>query len=155
MCCNTTASNTGRVNGTCTLLETVIGRNLLWMACCHHMFEVLLADALVVCLGKVFPSTGPEILFFKWFKDKWLDMNHRQPKPRSMPLIYASDKLEDFITEKLQLVHPRDDCRELLSTRGIYGWIERFVSSSQAWCSSQSALDDGGNICDEDWIAFW
>jgi len=44
MCFDSTASNTGRTNGACTLLEKAVGRNLLWMACRHHMFEVLLSD---------------------------------------------------------------------------------------------------------------
>jgi len=43
MCFDTRASNTGRVNGACTLLEAATGRNLLQMACQHHMFEVLLS----------------------------------------------------------------------------------------------------------------
>ncbi|ESN93227.1 hypothetical protein HELRODRAFT_181161 [Helobdella robusta] len=66
MCFDTTASNTGKLNGACTLLEKAMGRNLLWMACRYHMFEVLLADVFNVCLG---PSTGQEILFFKSFFD--------------------------------------------------------------------------------------
>ena len=64
MCLDTTASNTGKLNGACTLLEKAMGHNLLWMACRHHMFEVLLADVFNVCLG---PSTGPEIYFSKGF----------------------------------------------------------------------------------------
>jgi hypothetical protein len=68
MCFDTTASNTGRLNGACTLLETAIGRSLLWLACRHHMFEVLLSDAFAVCFFG--PSTGPEILLFKRFKEK-------------------------------------------------------------------------------------
>ena len=60
MCFDTT--NTGRKNGACTLIEAMIGRNLLWLAGCHHMF-----DSFSICLGS---STGPEILFFKRFKDR-------------------------------------------------------------------------------------
>lgn len=111
MCFDTTASNTGRINGACTLLETSIGRSLLWMACRHHMFEVLLSDAFGVCFG---PSTGPEILFFKRFKDKWSNLVHHQPTATATPLISASDKLKDFIAEQLQLGHPRDDYKEFL-----------------------------------------
>ena len=37
MCFDTTACNTGRMNGACSLLESAIGRNLLWMACRHHV----------------------------------------------------------------------------------------------------------------------
>ena len=45
MCFNTTGANTMvPISGACTLIEKSL-RNLLWMACCHHMFEVLLSDA--------------------------------------------------------------------------------------------------------------
>ena len=67
MCFDTTASNTGRVQGACTLLEAAVGRHLLWMSCRHHMLEVLLSDTFAVCFR---PSTGPDILIFKRFRDK-------------------------------------------------------------------------------------
>ena len=111
MCFDTTASNTGRLSGACTLLESAIGRNLLWLACRHHMFEVLLSDAYGVCLG---PSTGPEISIFKKFKENWPKLLRYQLKPRPTPLIFASDKLKEFIAEQLQLGHPRDDYKEFL-----------------------------------------
>jgi hypothetical protein len=111
MCFDTTASNAGRHTGACTLLEVAIDHNLLWMACRHHMFEILLSDAFGVCFG---PSSGPEILLFKRFKEKWVNLVQRRPKARAMPLIPASDKLKAFIHEQLQVRHPRDDYRELL-----------------------------------------
>jgi hypothetical protein len=110
MCFDTTASNTGRVNGACTLLEAAIGRPLLWMACRHHMLEVLLSDAHNVCFG---PSTGPEILFFKRFRDKWSELDHT-PKERQVPFITATSDLKAFIVEHLQMSYPRDDYREFL-----------------------------------------
>jgi len=63
----TTASDTGRVNGNDTLLETAIGRKVSWMACRHHMFEVLLSDAFVLRLAKFVHklSQRPDSLLFK------------------------------------------------------------------------------------------
>ena len=110
MCFDTTASNTGKLNGACTLLEKAMGHNLLWMACRHHMFEVLLADVFNVCLG---PSTGPEILFFKRFLEKWTEMNHT-PEARSTPLIIVSDAIKAFIKCQLEVRHSRDDYLEFL-----------------------------------------
>lgn len=75
MCFDTTASNTGSRSGCCALLEQSVGRNLLWLACRHHMLEVLLADAFKVCMG---PSSGPEILLFKKFKESWHSLTHQQ-----------------------------------------------------------------------------
>ncbi|ESN93949.1 hypothetical protein HELRODRAFT_180358 [Helobdella robusta] len=105
-----TASNTGKLKGVCTLLEKAMGRNLLWMACRHHMFEVLLADVFNVCLG---PFTGPEILFFKRFREKWTEMNHT-PEARSTPLIIVSDAIKAFIKCQLEVRHSRDDYLEFL-----------------------------------------
>ena len=51
MCFDTTASNTGRFSGACVLLESLFQRPLLWMACRHHMFEVLLAEVFKECIG--------------------------------------------------------------------------------------------------------
>ena len=110
MCFDTTASNTGRLNGACTLLEVALVRNLLWMACRHHMLEVLLSDAFNVCLG---PSTGPEILFFKRFREKWPELNHT-PEARSAPLIIVSDSIKEFIKCQLEVSHSRDDYLEFL-----------------------------------------
>jgi len=83
-----------------------MGRSLLWMACRHHIFEVLLSGVFSVCFG---PSSGPEILFFKRFREKWQDLVHRQPKPRPTPLIPACEQLKISIAEKSEGYHPRDD----------------------------------------------
>ena len=84
MCFHTTASNTGKRNGACTLLERAIGHDLMWMACRHHMFEILLSYAFQMCLGA---STGPEILIFKRFREKRPDLQHHQPKSQPTPLL--------------------------------------------------------------------
>ena len=36
------------------------------------------------------PSTEPEIIFFKRFKERWTDLNHRQVEQRQPPLISSS-----------------------------------------------------------------
>jgi hypothetical protein len=75
------------------------------------MLEVLLSDAFGVCFG---PSSGPEILFFKRFRDRWAQLIHRQPMQRATPLISASKQCKKFINEQLQVGHPRDDYKEFL-----------------------------------------
>jgi hypothetical protein len=40
---DTTASNTGLVSGACTAIEEAINRPLLWVACRHHIYEVIVA----------------------------------------------------------------------------------------------------------------
>ena len=82
------------------------------MACRHHMLEVLLADAFRVCLG---PSTGPDILMFKRFREKWSKLEHHEPKQRQFPMIAVEDSLKVFISEQLSTQHCRDDYCEFLN----------------------------------------
>jgi len=46
---DTTASNTGRVNGVCVLLEATLGRNILYLACRHHIHEIMLEEVFSIC----------------------------------------------------------------------------------------------------------
>ncbi|KAE9528104.1 hypothetical protein AGLY_012526 [Aphis glycines] len=39
---DTTASNTGHINGACKLIKEKIGRKLLYLACRHHILEIVL-----------------------------------------------------------------------------------------------------------------
>jgi hypothetical protein len=56
MCFDTTASNTGRLSGACALIEAKLGRQLLYLACRHHVHEIVLSDVCKMCLGC---SSGP------------------------------------------------------------------------------------------------
>jgi hypothetical protein len=76
------------------------------------MFEVLLSDAFTVCLG---PSTGPEIVFFKRFREQWSKLKHHQPKLQQSPRIHVSEDVRRFISEQLAQKHPRDDYLEFLT----------------------------------------
>src|SRR6218665_614358 len=51
---DTTAANTGRKNGTCALLQQKLGKDFLWLACRHHIHEVLhvCGDVLKALFGK-------------------------------------------------------------------------------------------------------
>ena len=104
MCFDTTAVNTGPHSGACVKL------NLLWLACRHHMLEVLLSDIFTVCLGV---STGPEILLFKNFRAIWPDLAH-VPQATERPLITAPDDDMQFIKQQLDVVQTREDYLELL-----------------------------------------
>jgi len=63
---DTTASNTGRLNGACHLLEKKLDRDILYLACRHHVYEIVLQD--VFTEVKLATSTGPDILLFKKFR---------------------------------------------------------------------------------------
>lgn len=65
LCFDTTASNTGYLNGACILLEQKIGRDLLYFACRHHIFELVL-KAVFEC--KMTASSGPKVQLFERLK---------------------------------------------------------------------------------------
>ena len=65
---DTTASNTGRKAGACVLIEQQIGRNLLYLACRHHIHEIVAGAAFHSVFGT---SEGPEVRLFKRFQGNW------------------------------------------------------------------------------------
>ena len=68
MCFDTTASNTGLRKGACILLEQKMNKDMLWLACRHHVLEIMLE---AVVMSVMPPSTGPEFVMFKKFRSKW------------------------------------------------------------------------------------
>ncbi|XP_015122331.1 uncharacterized protein LOC107044806 [Diachasma alloeum] len=76
---DTTASNTGPISGACILLERLIGRDLLHLACRHHIFELLLKTAFEVSMGC---TSGPDVQIFKRFQNEWENMDKTQYSPR-------------------------------------------------------------------------
>ena len=77
LCFDTTASNTGRHAGACTLVELIergLDKNLIFLACRHHILELVVGAAFEKTAIGV--SSGPEILIFKRFKDRWLLVDH-------------------------------------------------------------------------------
>ena len=67
-CCNTTASNTGKYNSACILLQKAIKRELLYSARRHGVAEFKLKAAIKVKFGKI---SSPVVPFFKKFQDVW------------------------------------------------------------------------------------
>ena len=117
MCFDTTASNMGKFTGACKLLEESLGQNLLWLACRYHMLEVLLSYVFIVCFGS---SSGPEILIFKRFREKWTKLNHHEPKLQGIQLVTTPDELNSFIHYQLSEVHQCEDYKELLNLAGLH-----------------------------------
>jgi hypothetical protein len=114
---DTTSSNTGRLNGACTLFEQRLGRNVLHLACRHHIHEIMLEEAFSITMG---PSSGPEILLFKRFKAYWSNIVLADYKPGiEVPVIASAmadvvDDMKTFITDQLEMSHQREDYQELL-----------------------------------------
>ena len=107
---DTTASNTGVRAGACTYVQQRLDRNLLHLACRHHILEIVADKSFGVCFA---PSSGPDIQLFKRFKAGWKSIDQMAFQPiQSIPT--TSDEIIMFCQEKLQATQPRDDYRELL-----------------------------------------
>lgn len=65
---DTTAANTGLTLGACTFLEKELGGDLIWIACRHHIFEIVLGAVFNAAMG---PSDGPNVTLFKRFRNHW------------------------------------------------------------------------------------
>jgi len=63
------------------------------------MHEILLSDVFAVCFG---PSSGPEVTFFKRFRENWDKLPSHQPKLGTISLIAASDGLKSITDELTQ-----------------------------------------------------
>ncbi|XP_074106837.1 uncharacterized protein LOC141532405 [Cotesia typhae] len=65
MCFDTTAVNTGIHHGTCKEIEKVLGKELIWLPCRHHIYEIILRSAFEVYWPV---SSGPNVPIFGRFK---------------------------------------------------------------------------------------
>jgi hypothetical protein len=113
---DTTSSNTGCKSGACTLLEEMVGRDLLHLACRHHIIEIVAEKVFVACDN---PSTGPDILLFKRFQQQWQLIDKKQFQVLDDNVNDREDILS-FCRQQLAVKHPRDDYRELLELTMIF-----------------------------------
>ena len=68
-----TSSITGHTSGAFTLIQQKLERDLVFLARCHHVMELLIWDVFNICLGS---TSGSEVLLFKRFGKKWSLMDH-------------------------------------------------------------------------------
>lgn len=107
---DTTSSNTGVVKGSCSLLEKRLGRNLLHLACRHHIYEIIVAALFDNLFG---PSSGPNIPLFQKFQKAWPTVNK-----------IDFTALEDVRLEEEKWKNLREEtvnfCKEALMTKEGY-----------------------------------
>ena len=117
MCFDTTSSNTGRMNGACVLIEQGLKVEMLFLACRHHILELVVGAVFTTCLGV---SASPEVLLFKRFKSCWKYINKnafedaKTDQNMAKSLGDINGDITDFIKTKLLEVQPRNDYRKLL-----------------------------------------
>ena len=111
---DTTASNTGPRNGACILLEQKMDKDMLWLACRHHMLEIVLESVVVLCLGF---SQAPEILLFTRFKKAWSTIDRAtyqtalSDEETERTVCDSRDSMIAFVDKQLKTFQPRDDYR--------------------------------------------
>ncbi|KAK2706701.1 hypothetical protein QYM36_014668, partial [Artemia franciscana] len=79
MYCDITASNTGRFNGACAILEKTLGRELLPFACCHHIYELVLKAVFETKIKQI--ASSPDIPMFKRFREIWKNIDSSNIEP--------------------------------------------------------------------------
>lgn len=121
---DTTASNSGRLNGACVLLEQKLNRNILFFACRHHIFEIVLQAVFVT--SKLSAMSGPDIPLFKRFQNYWENIDLRNYCIwTSHPEVYevlkdVVDKVLLFCATKIEESFPRDDYKEFIELVMIF-----------------------------------
>ncbi|KAJ8935539.1 hypothetical protein NQ314_012743 [Rhamnusium bicolor] len=112
LCFDTIASNTGYINGACTLLEHNLNTNLMYLPCRHHIFEIILKSVFDV---KMPALSGPNVPIFKPFQDSWKNINKTNFKSE-IDSAYIKNTLDDvsddilkFVKDTLKLQQPRED----------------------------------------------
>jgi hypothetical protein len=122
-CCDTTASKTGRRLGACVLLENYLERNILYLPCRHHIYELILK---CVFDTKLCTKSGPDVPIFKRFQQYWGNLNTEKFEPGTINEFIqtnVSDVCSDvinFVVDYLQIKQPREDYRELLELTIIF-----------------------------------
>ena len=98
---DTTSSNTGIHKGSCTILQQLLERQLLWLACRHHIPERIIAVSFITLFGE---TKGPDVPLFKTLKNCWDNLDLSNIK---LPYILSCcdgdvDSLLSYINDKLE-----------------------------------------------------
>ncbi|KAG0722564.1 hypothetical protein GWK47_044271 [Chionoecetes opilio] len=117
MAFDTTAANTGMVQGACIRIERTLEKPLVWLACRHHILEVVLKDVFEACMG---PSSGPNIALFKRLQNRWPIVDQSRPQPLTPTALSSDEEAHrlEMLGHLQRLLHcgnhPREDYKEII-----------------------------------------
>ena len=119
---DTTASNSGMLSGACMRLQNELGKDLLWLACRHHVYELVLKHSFEAACG---PSSGPDIPIFKKFQAEWDQINKTDYTTLNLDSMdkYFQGRhaiVVPFLKRAITAKHPREDYAELLNLCLLY-----------------------------------
>jgi hypothetical protein len=116
---DTTSSNTGVYKGACTLLEQLLGKKVLNLACRHHIHELMVEKSFEVLFEE---TNSPEVKLLKYFQKNWANIDHHNFKALkdtrlNLPFIRnTKTSVVVFLNKVLENPAeycPRDDYKEI------------------------------------------
>ena len=119
---DTTSSNTGVHRGAVTILQQLLNKQLLWLACRHHVLELIIGAAFTELFGD---TKSPEVTLFKSLKTSWDSLDLSDIVLPDIPTSLQRDKEEllSFINTILEPENvqnlPRCDYKEFLELAKI------------------------------------
>lgn len=123
---DTTSSNTGALNGACIILQKpqYCRRELLHLACRHHIYEIVLRQVFEV---KLSTSSGPEVQLFERFAKVWKSLDQTAFQNGVEDEIVGSKippdeqaAIRNYCNQQLKERHPRNDYREFLQLVAVF-----------------------------------
>lgn len=118
LCCDTPNPNLGAKKGAAVILERLLQRDLLYLPCRHHIFEIVLGGVYDELMGA---SKSPITLLFKKFQTEWPEIvqdNYKTGMEDERIRTVLETRIDDiasFINSILNSEkQPRDDYREFL-----------------------------------------
>jgi len=114
---DTTASNTGLKNGACTFIEHSLDHEMAWVACRHHVMELVLASVFRALFG---PTGGPDVALFKRFQTNWPYIDQSTYKTASDGMFDSCTavlqaEMVNFCKVVLEKSQPREDYQDLIN----------------------------------------
>lgn len=151
MCCDTTASNTGRFSGACALLEQTLERELLLFACRHHVYELVLKAVFETKVKHI--TSSPDIPIFKKLRDNWKNINADNiESPLNFVKAHVAKtnitSLLSFYKTELEKSFGRDDFREFVELCVVFlgGDTENKLKLRPPRSFASSAMDGESNL---------
>lgn len=150
-----TNSNSGQYGGAVVILERLFGRNLLKLACRHHLYEIILRGAYEACFDA---TSGPSPSMFDRFESQWNNIDQSQYEPGIRNeyiwnnLQEDSEDIIEFCQAELKKNIVRDDYKELLELTVIFLGVDYFPRNVHF--RSPCKVDVESNIRPEDIYVF-
>lgn len=125
---DTASVNTGEKNGACIRLQRALKKKLVWLACRHHVSEIICSDVYKALFTNT-PSSAPYPELFKTFKQAWKHLDKKKFKIcddkrlNSKKLKAKKREVIDYILKYLHSKHKnkiRADYLELLELTLIF-----------------------------------